>query len=310
VRRFFPAALVLGLLVATSAAFAVTESLKLTPSPITRTQVPLRAFSPLCNCDHAKASLRFSLRKADVLTLDVVTPGGREIRRVVTNLHAPRFWHTFSWNGRTNTGAVAPNGTYQFKVHLARARRTILLPNKVALDTTPPVPHGAEPNRRVFSPDGDHQSDSVRIAYRLSEPAHAALYLRGRRLVLVRFAHKVGSFTWDGRVGGVALPQGTYRLRVGAIDTAGNETPVAKRSPVTVRIRYIALRKHVLFVQAKRRFGIAVSTDAKTYTWTLGARQGVSNVRVLVVRAPATAGTYRLVVTEHGHRDSALVRVR
>lgn len=309
-QRLLPAALVLGLLVATSAAFAVTEGLKLTPSPITRTQVPLKAFSPRCTCPHDAATLRFSLRRADVITLDVVTTGGREVRRLVTRLHAKRFWHTFAWNGVAQTGSLAPAGTYQFKVHLARARRTILLPNKVVLDTTAPRALVAKPNRSVFSPDGDHQSDSVEIDYRLSESAHAALYLGSRRLVLVRFAHRQGSFTWNGRSDGRTLPRGTYTLQLGAVDAAGNETPAAKRVRLRVRVRYVALARHALSVRARARLSVRVDTDAKSFSWVLGRRRGVAHARTLVLRAPAAVGRYRLVVTEHGHSDAAIVRVR
>jgi hypothetical protein len=309
VQRFLPAALVLGLLVATSAAFAVTEGLKLTPSPITRTQVPLRAFSPLCKCDRGVASLRFSLRTSDVLTLDVVTPGGREVRRLVTALPAHRRWNSFAWNGIAQSGRVAPNGTYQFKVHLSRARRTILLPNRIVLDTKPPLALSAEPNRPAFSPDGDRQADSVKIAYRLSEVGHAELYLGTRRLVYVRFAHREGSLTWNGRVDGRALPRGVYELRLGANDLAGNTTPSTRRLQVEVRIRYITLDRRSLTVRSGARFSVRVDTDAKSFAWKLGPRRALARGRTLVLHAPRTPGRYRLVVTEHGRSDAAPVTV-
>jgi hypothetical protein len=310
VRRILPAALVLGLLVATSAAFAVTEGLKLTPSPITRTQVPVKAFSPLCRCSRSSASVRFSLRRADTLTLDVVTPGGHEVRRLVTGLHARRFWNSFSWNGVADSGRLAPSGTYQFKVHLVQARRTILLPNRIVLDTTAPAALAATSNRPVFSPDGDHQSDSVRIAYRLSEPAHAALYLGSRRLVYARFAHRDGSLTWDGRVGGRMLRQGSYALSLGAVDAAGNASPATKRIGVDVRLRFIELPRTPVAARAQARFSVQVDTDAKAYAWTLGARRGVAHARTLTLRAPAKPGRYRLVVTEYGHGAAVTVLVR
>jgi FlgD Ig-like domain len=309
-QRVLSTALVLGLLVATAAAFAVTEGLKLTKSPITRTQLPVRVFSPVCSCRTDRALLHFSLRHTDTITLDVVTPGGKQVRRIADAVPAPAGANAYSWNGRTDAGGSAPDGTYQFRVHLAKARRTILLPNTVVLDTTPPRVLAATPNRATFSPDGDGQSDQVKVAYRLSEPGHAALYLNRSRLVFTRFARQEGKLTWNGRAGGRTLPQGTYTVAVGAQDRAGNVTPPAARKLVPLEIRYLELARHSLTVKAGARFGVGVTTDAASYSWRLGSAHGVSGAKKLVVRAPRQAGAYRLVVTENGHADVATVRVR
>ena len=65
-----------------------------------------------------------------------------------------------------------------------------------------------------------------------------------------------------------------------------------------------------IVVPASGRIRIGVSTDAKRFHWTLGARSGKGSGRVLKLRAPAAAGTYRLTVSEHGHVDTASVVVR
>src|SRR5262249_18924007 len=65
VGRFAPAALVAVLLVATAAAFAYTERLKLTPSPILGTLVPTKVFSPVCECPTDTAQITFRLRRRD-----------------------------------------------------------------------------------------------------------------------------------------------------------------------------------------------------------------------------------------------------
>lgn len=300
----------LGLLVFTAAAFAITEGLKLTRSPITKTELLVKAFSPLCDCPRDKAELKFSLRKGDVLTLDVVTPQRVEVKRLVDGVFAHSKLNTFVWNGRTDTGKVAADGPYQFRVHLSHAHRTILLPNRLELDTTAPTVLAAKPNRASFSPDADGQSDTVKIDYKLSDPARAELFVRGRRAVLTRFRRSHDSLTWPGRINGVPVPQGTYRLRIGAVDAAGNATPAADRKVVVVHVRYIDLARHELSVKAGTRFGVGVDTDAVSYDWRLGRTRGRSNADVLVVRAPHKAGTYRLVVREAGHRTTATVHVR
>jgi hypothetical protein len=309
-QRLLSTALVLGLLVSTAAAFAITESLKLTKSPITRTQVPVKAFSPICGCDRDAAVLKFWLRKGDTLTLDVVDGRRRPVKRLVDRVFAHRKWNRFTWDGHTESGSVAPDGAYRFQVKLASAHRTILLPNRIDVDTEPPRVLAASPSREEFSPDGDGQADSVKIRYRLSKKAHAILYVRGKRAVFTKFARREDALTWYGSAGGVGLPQGTYRLQLGAQDAAGNVTSPAGRKVVLVRILYIALARPELSVKAGTRLGVGVDTVAASYDWRLGSARGRSSADVLVVRAPRRTGVYRLVVEANGHRDHTVVVVR
>lgn len=85
---------------------------------------------------------------------------------------------------------------------------------------------------------------------------------------------------------------------------------------MTVKIRYIELTQHrIRGVRAGARFGVGVSTDAGYVAWQLGSRSGLlvrsgdSELGSLVLRAPRKPGLYRLVVSENGHSDTALVRV-
>lgn len=312
----------LGLLVATAAAFALTENLKLTKSPIFKTRVvapdqifrrrsaALASFSPTCGCRTNGVALQFSLRKPDELTLDVVDGGRHLINRLVDAKRAHAKTNTFVWNGHTGEGAVAPDGAYQFQVKLANAHRTILLPNKIRVDTHPPRVLKATPNRTVISPDGDGQSDSLKIRYRLSEPGHALLFLRGQQVVRTHSAAPSAALTWYGKENGRSLPQGTYRLRVGAVDLAGNVAGAAKGAVVLVHVRYLTLARHeIAAVKAGTRFGVGVETAALSYRWSLAGRTGVSADGVLVLRAPKRPGTYRLVVREDGSSDAATLTV-
>jgi hypothetical protein len=306
-QRLLSTALVLGLLVATAAAFAVTENLKLTKSPITRTRVS-KELSPVCRCDKRAARIAFSLRKRDSLTLTIVDSGRHEIERVADSVDARRGSNVFVWKGFTSEGKRARDGVYYAKVHLANAHRTILLPNPIVLDTRGPRILEAKASHDVFSPDGDGQLDSVKITYRLSEPAHALLFLRGHQVVRTYFARNKDSLGWYGRVDGVPLRQGLYRLRIGAVDVAGNVTGPERGIVVPVRVRYIALARHDLRVKAGTRFGVGVDTDAKSYRWRFAGRTGADTKDLLVIKAPQP-GRYRLVVTENGHRDVARVVV-
>jgi hypothetical protein len=312
----------LGLLIAVPAAFAITESLKLTRSSITRTRVVapdqvllphpamLSAFSPTCGCRTAKVALQFWLRNPDTVTIGVENASWREVRHLVEGAPARRGWNTFLWNGRTDWGSLAPDGTYEFQVGLANAHRTILLPNPVRLDTQAPRVVEARSSRAVFSPDGDLRADRIVISYRLSEAGRALLFVGGRRAVVTRSTAVKGSLTWYGKRDGRPLPPGTYRLRVGTVDLAGNVTAGKYGALVTVVIRYIELDQHrIRGIRAGTRFGVGVSTDASSFEWRLAGRSGVGVQSPLILRAPRKPGLYRLVVSESGHRDTALVRV-
>ncbi|MGZ4385496.1 MAG: FlgD immunoglobulin-like domain containing protein [Gaiellaceae bacterium] len=320
--RLLSVAVLVGLLVAVPAAFAITESLKLTLSPITRTRVVapdqallahpsmLAAFSPTCSCRTARVALQFWLRNPDNVTIAVENGSWSEVRLIVADAPARRGWNTFTWNGRTDWGSLAPDGTYEFQVGLASARRTILLPNPFRLDTQAPRIVEARPSRVVFSPDGDRQADRLTIAYHLSESGHVLLLVDGQKIVQTRSSAPKGSLAWYGKVDGRPLPQGTYQLRIGAVDLAGNVTSAKYGAVATVRVRYIELKQHRIHgIKAGTRFGAVVDTDAAYYQWRLGSLSGVGTSSPLVIRAPRKPGTYRLFVSENGHRDSALVTV-
>lgn len=305
-QRLLSTGTLLGLLIATAAAFAITERLKLVKSPIFATRVT-RVFSPA----QSRARVRVRLRRGDRVTVTVLSARRHLVRTLVAGKRLPRGQNVFTWGGRTDAGTFARQGAYRVEIHLAIEHRTILLPNTIVLDTVPPTVQAAFTNRDVFSPDRDHQADAVTIHYTLSEAARAVVFFHGHKVLgPTRLSKPVGTITWYGSDNSVLLPSGVYTLEVGAIDVAGNETPMADRWPVRVRLRYITLaNRRITGVTAGRKFDIGVSTDAKRYGWLLGARHGFARGPVLTVRAPASPGTYPLTVTEHGHSDRADVVV-
>jgi len=308
-QRFLSTATIVGLLIATAAAFAITERLKLTKSPITGTHVT-KTFSPTCSCARSKAKISVKLRRSDTVDVTVDDAHRRPVRTLVVGDRVSRGRAVFSWDGTTDGGGRAPDGVYLVQIHLDAQHRTILLPNAIALDTTAPEVLEATPNRTQFSPDGDHQADSVTIHYTLSEPAHLLVFFDGRRIVRSHLHKPADAFSWAGRFEGKRLPPGTYTLTLGAVDLAGNTTPVARQAHVRVELRYITLAsRRIAGLRAARRFDIGVSTDAKRYSWKLGARRGEARGPDLSLVAPKRPGRYRLTVSERGHSDTAIVVV-
>lgn len=313
VQRALGVVSVIGLVVATAAAFAITERLKLVKSPISGTLVS-KLISPTCGCARGQASISVRLRRGDRVTVAVLDVQRRVVRTLVAGRRVARGRHLFRWDGRNAVGRRARDGRYQVEIHLGAQHRTIVLPNVIGLDTTPPQIKLVTTNRadNVFSPDRDGQADFIRFHFELSERARVRLYFRGQRIVgPTRWQAPVANILWNGTVGGRVLAAGTYTVDVGATDLAGNATPIGERWPVRVAIRFIALASHrIVGVRSRARFEIGVSTDARRYRWHLGVRSGGGQGPLLRLRAPARPGTYRLVVTEHGHSDRATVAVR
>ena len=305
--RLLSTLLVVGLLGGTAAAFAVTEGLKLERSPITSTKVPLKVFSPICSCRTALAPIEFRLRKADRVTVRIENDQGTVVRTIVSDKRAPRGRFTVAWDGRDDAGALLPEGTYKPRVHLAHAHRTIVLPNPVRIDVTPPTIRLVRPIRAIISPDGDHRYDQVRARYRVNEPAHAILYVNGVRRYRGRTQQLLGEARWTARAGGHGVPAGRYRLSLAAVDIAGN---ASKPIPIgVVRVRYVTLAERVIRARAGARFRVRALTDAPNVRWRLGARTGVAR-RSFRVRAPAKPGRYHLLVLVNRHAARATVIVR
>lgn len=291
---------------ATAAAFAITEHLKLIKSPI-YAPIVTKSFSPVCHCASENATISFRLRHSDHVTVTIVDSGGNIVDRVASDVAEPKgAIATFPWDGRTATG-IAPDGSvYQPQVELSKDPRTILMPNKIVVDTSTPKVISASVGAGPLIAGSQH---GIAVRYEFSEKAHASLYLRGRRVLLGRRTRPRDKVKWNGKAGGKTLKPGRYVLEVAAVDLAGNETPPAERKRVGVTVRDIALSETSIHVAAGAGFTVKVRTGALKYRWKLAGKHGTEKKRELHLRAPAHRGSYRLVVSEHGHSATAVVIV-
>ena len=308
-QRVLTTVTLLGLLVATAAAFAVTEHLKLIKSPV-RGVVVSKFISPRCACGQRKATIRVKLRRSDRVTVTILDSGHHRIASALprTALVVPGHAYSFRWYGATDDGTRAPDGSYYPEIDLAQARRKfLLLANRIVLDTKTPQVLSADAGSDVLFVG---RGRGIPIHYVFSEPANAIVYLGRHQIIRGRPSRTHASVKWSGRVHGRPLPEGRYVLSVAARDAAGNETPPAARKNVTVEVRYIDLAPHVITVRPGARFEVHVEMRAPHYTWRLGHRHGSRRGRLLRLHAPTTPGTYRLLVGEHGHSATTIVRVR
>ena len=303
--RLLSTLLVVALLGGTAAAFAVTQGLKIEPSPILAPRVD-KVFSPVCDCSTRVATIQFKLRKPDRVRLEIVGDD-HVVRTLVPGRRLRRGKVAYTWNGRDGQGRFVPQGVYRPRVHLEDQHRTIDLPNEMRVDTTAPTIALVSVKPRALSPDADGRGDRVVVSYRTNEPAHAILLVDGTRVVFTRRQLERSSVQWNGRVGGRVLPAGTHRLQLAAEDRAGNLAAAGK--PFDVVVRYVALARGRIEAKARTRFGVRVSADAPV-RWRLGARSGTAKPGLLVLRAPAAPGRYALTVSIGEHRARAALIVK
>ena len=212
---------------ATATAFAVTQRLKLEPSPISKTRVS-DIFSPVCRCATKTANIEFSLRRADHLRIAVRTGSGEVTVAAGT---FPRGDVRVRWDGRDASGELVPDGIYYPLVELQRAGRTIDLPNPIRVDTIRPSIRLRSLRPRIFRPG----TESLTVTYTVSEHAHALLFVDGSRRVFTASKRLRYLLHWSGKVHGRAIRPGRHKLKLVAEDLAGNRsvpTPV-----VVVRVR-------------------------------------------------------------------------
>jgi FlgD Ig-like domain len=225
-----PTLLVVVLLAATGAAFAISERLKLEPTAITNPKVT-ETFSPGCRCAHSRAAISFRLRKPGTVSVWVVQPDGTIVAPLVRDEHTSAGVLRFTWDGKSRAGEVAADGSYQVRVRVADVR-TIDIPDRMHLDTTPPAARivSVRPPSLVRS-----RTERVVVRYRLSERGTPILYANGRRATVGSRVRPRGRLDWYARRNGRPLPPGRYRLTVAATDEAGNRGRPSR--PVDVAVR-------------------------------------------------------------------------
>jgi hypothetical protein len=150
------------------------------------------------------------LRRADHLRIGIRIDG-REV--TIADGEFRRGLVRARWNGRDAAGAAVPDGIYFPVVHMLRAQRTIDLPNPIRVDT----------KRPTIALVGLRTSGrKTIITYRTSEPAHALLFVNGRRVLRSYSTRRLGRLPWYGRRGQTPLKH--QRLVLVAEDLAGNRS--------------------------------------------------------------------------------------
>jgi hypothetical protein len=321
------ASIVFGLLVAaTIGAFFVTTRLKRS-APIVEDLTFGRYVSPNRDGRHDFVDIGFQIKKSDEVTVTIVSANGDELRVLARDRELTADRHRFRWDGRTDVGAVAPDGEYRLRVGLRKQGRSVTSRRKLFVDTTPPHPVVRYVTPNSISPDGVGTNNSARLRFNGPVRNQPTLLVyrtdvEAPRLV-ARRPGKAGSaeIVWDGFVGfGRRLrpaPSGNYALVAQVQDAAGNRS--LGRLPPTrdlvsghpgLIVRYISALAPLGAVRAGSIAAIRVQSDGRRYRWLvrrLGFSRvldrGSSSAQTLHVRAPrGRSGVFLLSLRSGRHR--------
>jgi N,N-dimethylformamidase beta subunit-like protein/flagellar hook capping protein FlgD len=217
------------LVVATVAAFFVTQRLKRSSPVVRHVMLPLY-ISPNGDGRKDTAVIRFRLPKADDrVTVSMVDANGDEVRRLADR-RMSKGRHHVVWNGRDSSAAILRDGFYYLRVVLSGQGRGTIARRGIHLVTAKPVP-----KLLTVSPARIHTGGREPVTIKFSGPANPAPVFSvyrtdaGPPRLVQRFAGAVGSTsgTWDGRIGGRPAPAGTYAFAV----TVENRALVAGSAP-------------------------------------------------------------------------------
>lgn len=317
------------LVVATMAAFFVTQRLKREP-PVVQSVQRSPVFSP--NEDGRKdvGRVSFRLKRTDDVTVSMVDADGSAVRRLVTSRRLLAYRRlSLQWDGRTDEGLRAPDGAYRARVALRREGRSVLLPGAMRLDVTAPRPTVTSVGPDIFPSRGTGS-----VAVRFSGPRRRApLFLvyrtdpPGPQLV-ARFRGRPGQTTasWDGRVtapgGGTRkAPPGTYLIAVRVRDLAGNfgsDPPALPpgRGPVRghpgVTVRFVGVTPPLEPVLAGADVTFFVDARGRRYRWAVRrvgsprpVKRGTATRARLRMKAPrGVSGTFLLEAVQGHHRTA------
>ncbi|MGO9790816.1 MAG: FlgD immunoglobulin-like domain containing protein [Solirubrobacteraceae bacterium] len=295
------------LVLATIAAFFVTQHLKVTNPLINGSPRPdPAAFNPIAGriCADA-AGERVSFRRTrvsfylpsrnDNVGVYVINAAGNIVATLASGRPMRRGRRSvFSWNGREgphSDGSYAPDGTYYLRVALQHAGRTFdLTDTPITIITKAPHAvvrsvsvNGGAPSATgpaIIAPPA--QTVTIRYTRGNYRAAFIQIYrtdLPGKPRVVKSFEviPESGVAVWDGLIRERPAPAGTYLVGIAVTDAACNlgvfplvNPPAPGSTPQTgVTVRYLAAQPPLTPVPAGASAGVLVDSSGLPYAWAL-----------------------------------------
>lgn len=242
------------LVIATFGAFFVAQRLKNSPTVVQQfSRSPI--VSPNSDGRFDAATIRFKLRHADVVDVEMVDSSGDRVATLADDRRLRAYTPTqFRWSARRPDGRPEPDGSYRARITLRHEGRSITVPKPIRVDTTPPKPRilGIGPQRSkpgvpapelLPEPAMDGQPEggtpaTVRFTAPGRKPKVRIYRTTDGTPVGVLRSHGLRdgatTFAWDGRISGRLARAGTYLVVVSSQDEAGN---VGSSAPLDRRTR-------------------------------------------------------------------------
>ena len=223
------------LVLATIAAFFITQAIKVEtplingdPMPFPAGIDPLYAHTCWAAGPHntrvrvSYRAARFSFylqHRPDYVDVSVISQRGKIVRTVAKRRYMRTYSRypdgTFSWNGREDDGALAPDGVYYFRIKLLQQDQTFT-PNKpLEVLTVRPHPVVTSVTPAVIGRGGNMD---VTIAYTGTDAYGGTVTIyrlrHGDAQPVERFATKRHhtNAVWDGKIGRRPAPVGVYLI--------------------------------------------------------------------------------------------------
>src|SRR5262245_3134544 len=313
------------LVLATIAAFFVTQQLKSEFPLVLRFATHPSAFSPNGDGSVDSTVVGFDLSRAAEITFSVVDSEGNEVRRLADQRQFAGSTHNrFQWDGRDDQGRVVPDGVYRMRVVRRDEGRVVNSLKEIVVDTKPPRVELVSAKPGVIAPGEPGQQPRVAIRYR-GPRNHQPIFRvfrtdDGPPRVVQRFrGDESKSGVWDGMLRGHVPEEGDYAFNVEVRDRAGNHgfAPAEIPSAATARpgtgaaVRPFTLAGPVDVVPAGAAVPLTVGPFDRTIAFAMsrlgspkilrhGERIG-GRFRVHVPR-DAKTGVYLVRVRAGGHR--------
>lgn len=216
------------LVLATVAAFFITQQLKSESPLVLRFAATPIAFSPNGDGFDDHTRVGFDLSEPATVNFSILDAEGNTVRTIVDDKPlAGDTKHRFRWDGRDDDGEIVPDGTYRMQVVRRDEGRVIDSYKKLRVDTVAPKVRLVSATPSVIAPGEPGQSSDVRIRY--AGPKNQAPEFRvfrtddGPPRVVQRFrGDDTRSGVWDGLERGAPAQDGEYAFTVTVRDHAGN----------------------------------------------------------------------------------------
>jgi FlgD Ig-like domain len=313
------------LVVATIAAFFVTQQLKSEDALVLRFAAQPKQFSPNGDGKRDRTRVGFDLSRPATVSLYVLDGEANEVRQIVDGRAlAGDAKHRFRWNGRDDDGRPVPDGLYRLRVIQRSEGRVIDSSKRVRVDRVPPRVALLEADPGVIAPREPGQRPEVTVRYR--GPANTAPEFRvfrtddGPPRVVRRFrGNENRRGVWRGDIAAGPMrtepaPDGDYAFTVTVRDKAGNPAvapeevprPGSARAGTGVSARSFTLSGPLGVVAAGSAAELTAGPIDRSLDFVMSRYGDPEPVR----RGGRIAGRFRVHVPSDARTGMYLVRVR